>query len=86
MDLLILQGKGSADTRGAAVPTWGVSILCVWQGRDGASGRRIKVFQQFSNTFQGAVNFRKVGWSNGNFTSSSLARGELGLCPLQELS
>lgn len=61
-------------------------MLCVGQGRDGPSGRKKKVFLQFSNTFQGAVNSRKVGWSNGNFTRSSLAGGELGLPPLQKLS
>lgn len=86
MDLLILQGKGSAGARRAAVPMCAHPVLCVQQGRDGPSGRRKKVFLQFSNTFQGAVNARKVGWSNGSFIGSSLAGGELGLPPLEELS
>lgn len=53
-------------------------MLCVWQGRDGPFRQEEKVFLQISNTFQGDENSRKVGWSNGNFTSSSLAGGELG--------
>lgn len=54
MDLLILQGKGSAGAMGTAVPTWRVSILCYVCGRAemDPSGRRKKFSCRFLTPFK----------------------------------